>query len=287
MAAACGDDDPGTTAQPDSAASLPAVGSTTVLPADSTATDPAGTAPGASSDTIAPPSTNGASPPGPLPPAPPSIDGHVPVGAFAPAILRPDLSQRVVVEVRSQAGAEPASAALAHVESVLGSVTGKPVSIQGGPTIGGGGRAWTSGEITATADADGPLPQGGGTAVIRLLFVHGSFGGDTGVLGAAVRGDVAAIFQDQVRASGSLLVGSESIEVAVITHEVGHILGLVDLYLDTGRHDPDHPGHSTNPDSVMYWAVESSLVAQVLGGGPPNDFDDADRADLAAIRAGA
>jgi hypothetical protein len=35
----------------------------------------------------------------------------------------------------------------------------------------------------------------------------------------------------------------------------------------------------------MYWAVESSLVTDVLQGGPPKDFDDADRADLATIAA--
>jgi hypothetical protein len=37
----------------------------------------------------------------------------------------------------------------------------------------------------------------------------------------------------------------------------------------------------------MYWAVESSLVTQVLAGGPPRDFDAEDLADLAALRNGA
>ena len=66
-------------------------------------------------------------------------------------------------------------------------------------------------------------------------------------------------------------------------HEVGHLLGLVDLVLETGRQDPEHPGHSRNRGSVMYFAVESTLVGDLLGGGPPTRFDDADRADLRAI----
>jgi hypothetical protein len=70
----------------------------------------------------------------------------------------------------------------------------------------------------------------------------------------------------------------------VVTHEVGHLLGLVDLVLHTGRQDPEHPGHSRNQQSVMFWAVESSLITDVLTGGPPTNFDDDDRADLAAIR---
>jgi hypothetical protein len=104
------------------------------------------------------------------------------------------------------------------------------------------------------------------------------------VLGVALRGDTAAIFPDQVDSASTPLVGSGGIEVAVVTHEVGHLLGLVDLFLSTGRQDPDHPGHSTNSKSVMFWAVESSLVADLLQGGPPKDFDSADLADLQTIR---
>ncbi|MEA3055907.1 MAG: hypothetical protein QOD30_1339, partial [Actinomycetota bacterium] len=39
--------------------------------------------------------------------------------------------------------------------------------------------------------------------------------------------------------------------------------------------------------SVMYWAVESTVVTDLLTGGPPRDFDAADLADLAEIRGGA
>jgi hypothetical protein len=99
-----------------------------------------------------------------------------------------------------------------------------------------------------------------------------------------VRGDTAAVFVDQVNGASTPLVGSGGIESAVVTHEVGHLMGLVDLFLHTGRQDPDHPGHSTNPGSVMYWAVESNLVADLLQGGPPKDFDSADLADLQTIR---
>jgi hypothetical protein len=48
--------------------------------------------------------------------------------------------------------------------------------------------------------------------------------------------------------------------------------------------DPAHPNHSNNPGSVMYWAVEDISIRNVLRGGPPPDFDDADRADLAMLR---
>lgn len=124
-------------------------------------------------------------------------------------------------------------------------------------------------------------------AVVRILFVHGSFDGDDGTLGAAVRGDVAAVFVDQVGRAAGVLGSIEAIERSVTTHELGHLLGLVDLYLDTGRGDPQHPGHSPNRDSVMFWAVESDAIGQLLGADPPDSFDASDRADLEAIRSGA
>jgi hypothetical protein len=102
-----------------------------------------------------------------------------------------------------------------------------------------------------------------------------------------VRGDVIAVFADQVAAAATPIVSRAAIEDAVLLHELGHVLGLVDLARDTKRADKDHPGHSANPGSVMYWAVESSLVGQVLNGPPPHDFDRDDLADLAALRNGA
>ena len=213
-----------------------------------------------------------------------AIDSNGPPGSFAPGILLPSASSEVVVEVRTQSGTGPQQASLDHLTSVLRNVTGKPVSVAQGPSIGGGAKSWSADDLRSAAD--GGAAQGNGRAVIHLLFVHGTFSGDDSVLGVAVRGDVAAVFTDQVNSSSTLLVGSSGIETAVVTHEVGHLMGLVDLYLHTGRQDPDHPGHSTNSQSVMYWAVESNLVADLLQGGPPTDFDSADLADLQTIRNG-
>jgi hypothetical protein len=212
--------------------------------------------------------------------------GLLPTGRLAPYLLRPGHGDRIVVEVRAQSGAAPAAATLDHLVRVLEDVSGKQVVVDGPDPVAGGAQAWTAGTLTAAADAAAQLPQGGQQVVLRLLFVRGSYEGDGPVLGVAVRGDVAAVFSDQVAAAAGLLVSPGEVEDAVSVHEVGHLLGLVDIVLQTGRADPDHAGHSRNTGSVMYWAVESDLIGQLLGGDIPHDFDADDRADLATIRNG-
>lgn len=269
-------------------------GSPTVAAPSATTTTTVAAQPGPTTDSGMPvPSPRATQPPGEpvttvAPAAVPRASTRVsgPPGSAAPLYLRPQPATSIVLEVSSADGAAPDQATLDHVTAVLRDASGKPVSVRAGGAP-PGYDAWTADDVRAAADATSVVPQGGDRAVMHLLFVHGRWADDDKVLGISVRGDVAAIFEDQIDGAADPLVGPGAIEVSVTTHEVGHLLGLVDLYLNTGRDDPQHPGHSTNKASVMYWAVESTLVTDLLTGGPPRDLDDADRADLAAIRGGA
>jgi hypothetical protein len=211
-----------------------------------------------------------------------------PPGAFARTMLRPQPAKTIVWERMEQQGAAPNRASVDHATTVLGDVSGKPVTVSGPITVPGGAKAWTADDLASTADGLSTTPQGNGKAVLHVLFLKGTFEGNTDVLGIAVRGDVLALFADAVAgAANPPVVTRAEVEDAVLMHEQGHELGLVDLARDTGRADPQHPGHSKNSKSVMYWAVESSFVGQLLGGPPPRDFDSDDLADLRALRGGA
>jgi hypothetical protein len=193
----------------------------------------------------------------------------------------------VVLERLAQRDAPIAESAISRTAAVVRDVTGKAVDVRAIKALDGGARAWTADDIRATADASATVPQGNGRAVVRILQLRGTFEGSDEVLGVAVRGDVLALFPDSIEGAATPLVSAAAVEDAVVLHELGHVLGLVDLARNTGRADPDHPGHSRNAKSVMYWAVESSLVGQVLNGPPPKDFDADDLADLRALRNGA
>lgn len=229
----------------------------------------------------------GETPPTEPPPAP-ADDGHrKSPGAYARTLLRPQPATALVIERYVQEGADVAASSLGRSARVLGEVASKPVDTRPAIALPGGARPWTADELRAMADGAAVVAQGGGRAVVRLLVVRGTFGGNEDVLGVALRGDLIALFQDSIASASTPLISGRSIEDAVLLHEIGHLLGLVDVALDTGRADPEHPGHSKNRESVMYWAVESGVVTQVLEGGPPKDFDAADLADLRALRNGA
>jgi len=290
LAAACGDGDDALAPQGSGAPST--TSSTEAAPSG---VGPGAVDPGATSTTAAGPGATGVGPATTVPPAattPPAAPAPgatiepQSLGRLAPFLLRAGHGNRIVVEVRAQAGAEPRRATLDHLARVLRDASGKPVLVDGPDPVGGAGEAWTAASLSALADRAAELPQGGQQVVLRLLFLRGSFEGNGGVLGVAVRGDVAAVFSDQVDAAGGPLVDPAVVEDAVSVHEVGHLLGLVDIIVGSGRGDPEHPGHSRNRDSVMYWAVESDAISQLLSGGIPNELDADDRAELAAIRRG-
>lgn len=214
-----------------------------------------------------------------------SADGGA--GHLARVYLRPEPARQLVVEVLQQSGAAPQSGTVDHFATTLREVTRKRVQDGGRWLIEDERRSWTADDINGAVEALSHTRHESDTAVVHILFLRGSFERDPQVLGVATRADTVAVFPDRVDDASTALVGRGQIEAAVAVHELGHILGLVDLVVDTGRDDPEHPGHSRNRQSVMYWAVESGLVAQVLSGGPPTTFDEDDLADLAAMRNGA
>jgi hypothetical protein len=257
-----------------------AVPSSTTAPSEATATTPpatAGTSEAAAATTLATPVPGAAS----APPATARVLGAP--GTGAPLYLRSAPARRLRVQVLVEAAAAPRQGTIDHVTRLLGSVSGKPVSVVPGGLPATGDRAWDDGAIAAAAARRAPALTGD-EALLQLLFVSGTYAGGDDVLGVSVNGGVAAVFNDRVAATATGLVGADRLERAVATHELGHLLGLVDLFLRTGRADPAHPGHSSNPRSAMYWAVETDVVGDLLTGGPPVEFDAADLADLAAIR---
>jgi hypothetical protein len=107
--------------------------------------------------------------------------------------------------------------------------------------------------------------------------------GDTRVLGYAHHGSSVVMFKDSIEKAGSGLVLQGNVEDAVIVHEAGHLLGLVDngIPMQVDHLDSAHGQHDMNEQCIMYWTIDTSDIVDVLLSRRP-DFDDACRADLIA-----
>ena len=208
-------------------------------------------------------------------------------GQAAGVILAPTPAQQITVEVLQQPGAPVNQAALDKVAQVLRDLSGKPVNVT--PPVAlpasaeGQNKVWSPVEMAKVADANTKIPQGGKQIVLKYLYLRGG-SSNSAALGVAFRGDLLSIFPD--RAGGATQRAVEAISI----HETGHLLGLVDGYLDRGRsdtaNDPAKHGHSSNKESVMYWSVNPTVTGLILQN-PSLTFDAADLRDLNAIKAGA
>jgi len=110
------------------------------------------------------------------------------------------------------------------------------------------------------------------------------------VLGVAVDASTVVIFKDSVEEAEGFFgrPSSEEVERAVTIHEAGHLLGLVNLVYKSpiDHEDSSNAGHSSNDNSVMYWAIESNDVGNFITGNLPDEFDQDDKADLEGMANG-
>lgn len=205
-----------------------------------------------------------------------------PVGSMAHELLDGFPDSKLVVEISAPPGELPASSSV----SVLWERMNETLSKE---------------SITFQLETYSPAPPGPyslddlasledrvrsswpeiGTMSLFYLFVDGSYAGGSSVLGLAHAPSSIAVFPNVV--SGG---ASASIVSTVLVHEFGHEIGLVGVVGPAPNEDLSHPGHSDDPNDVMYWQVETTAVLGGLLGGasPPTQFDAADLSDLATVR---
>jgi hypothetical protein len=211
------------------------------------------------------------------------------VGAMARILLGASPARRLVIEVAYVPGRKPTQQALDHITTILRREAIKPDGIF--TTIGAqlpdSTSSYSLEDLVGLESKYRRLHSGGSVATVWIAALNGDYSQASGTLGLAFRATAAVLFEDQIQQAANVFVSADAIERSVITHETGHLLALVDIgYHSAYDHeDPQHPHHSKYKTSVMYWAIEDTSIATILSGGPPDDFDQYDRADLASLRA--
>jgi hypothetical protein len=212
------------------------------------------------------------------------------VGRNAAVYLRGTRYTKLVLEITAVRGWAPDQQALNILRARLGEVLDKPQGIEFLPvrTIDSTTNEYSSRDIAALENRHRKHFSGktGGTAVIHMLYLNGT---TAGFAGRAYHASSVVIMAEAISRGSTALVSRGQIEGAVLVHEIGHLLRLVNNGYRSPRdhHDQAHPGHSKNKASVMYWAVEGgALLQDIFDGAPPNAFDADDLADLADLKAG-
>jgi hypothetical protein len=208
---------------------------------------------------------------------------------------------RLVVQVDHAPGRAPSEAAKAHLLGTLKNVTRKThivldvkETLKDEP-----GRVWKADDLLSTELALRRARHEAPTALLHVLYPAGRYEGGSAA-GVTISGPVigpVVVFLDVLRELrvgtplGALPVpnpeaGVQVLERSTLLHEAGHAMGLVNngLLMVKAREDKENEGHTTNPRSVMYWAVESQngLRQYLLDDGSVPDVFDAD--DLADLR---
>jgi hypothetical protein len=218
------------------------------------------------------------------------------LGTDAAALIRATPYKKLVIEVAATAGSAPSAAALSHLQAIVQDVCDKPggVTVQmGDMNIPPLGHAMTIDDVRAMEDAHRHQFALGDTAVFFYLVVSDPSADDMNgfkVLGIAHRASSMVVYQGSIKSvSGGLgQPSADTVETAVVAHEYGHVLGLVNIAtpMVTPHQDTAHGAHDSNDKCLMYYLNNSSagLAGNLLSGGTVPDFDAQCRADLLAIK---
>lgn len=127
--------------------------------------------------------------------------------------------------------------------------------------------------------------QNGKDTLGLFVYVSESFYYERDVLGIAFRNTALALFDGTISdVSGGIVQPSrEDVLSTVLKHEIGHLLGLVDIGspMQTNHLDEGHGKHCNNSNCLMYYTMQTKSVIDVLLKGLP-ELDDNCKADLRA-----
>lgn len=208
-----------------------------------------------------------------------------PVGSDAHAFLNgfPDSSMVVEIDYQSSIGPPPSSAVSILEQRINATCTKSTLAVTEVP-FSSSVRGVHESDLLALEESVRQTWPSPGTAVLGYLYLDGSDLDHPNTIGLAFRGASIAVFEGTIQADAPF-GAADAVTTTVLVHEFGHELGLVGIVGSAAGEDPGHPYHSSDPNDVMYWAVDTtSIFGALAGAGPPNQFDSTDLGDLASAR---
>ena len=182
------------------------------------------------------------------------------LGASATDILSSANYTSLNIQIQNMPGYALDPTTISNVKAYLGSICNKP-----------GGINITTSEIAANGDTlnvdkvailerqNRTMYTGGTTLGIYILVTDG-YDTSTTTLGFAYRNTSICLFGKDVfdHSGGVGEVTRVALESTVLEHELGHLMGLVNLgsAMQVNHQDVAHGNHCSNTNCLMYYATE-------------------------------
>lgn len=209
------------------------------------------------------------------------------VGASAKELLASTTYQSLKIEILYMTGFAPDAAAINHLQTTLAGLLNKPsgitivtkeISVASNTTL-------SVDDVIQIEKNNRTVFTSGSQIAVAVLYTNGNYT-DPNVLGVAYKNTSVVLFGKKMHDnSGGIGQASRTkLEATVLEHELGHLLGLVDLGspMQANHKDAAHGSHCSNTNCLMYYASETSDIFGFLITGNIPTFDANCKADLTA-----
>ncbi len=214
------------------------------------------------------------------------------VGSWSDEILSDGKYEKLVIQIIYMTGYKPTDAAVANLKTLLESRCNKKggVSMVYKEIAAQGKTSYSISDVKDIEDDERSEFTYKKTIAITFIFLDGQSAENEGssvVLGQAYFNTSMVIYEKSIHENSDDFIEPEryKLETMVMNHEIGHILGLVNLgsTMINNHQDASYGAHCINEDCLMYWEAETgSAVANLVGNSPIPVFDANCLADLKA-----
>ncbi len=226
-------------------------------------------------------------------------NSHQAAGASAHDLLSADKYQSLLIEIQAMQGFEPTAQAQSALQDFITARVNKPggVTVVVDPPIPAQNKgAYTLNDVGQLEAANRQNYTTGTRVVSYFLFLDGASTEDDAqsgrkILAYAYQNTSMAVFEKTIQSISGSLPGQASlstVETTVVEHELGHLLGLVNLSpgtpIQSPHQDTPNGNHCNVKSCLMYFSVNTSDVVKNLlsFGGTPPALDAQCLADLKA-----
>jgi hypothetical protein len=209
------------------------------------------------------------------------------VGASANELLSAAKYNAVTIEIQYMPGYQPDATAINNLVNFINTLANKPAGINITQTqvASGGKTVYTLTDVAALEKTNRKTYTSGSQIALNFLYLDGTYT-EADVLGFAYRNTSLCIFAKKVAESsgGVGQVSRTKLESTILQHEMGHLLGLVNLgsAMQAAHEDAAHEKHCSNTSCLMYYQTQTTGIMGTLMNGAIPSLDANCKADLQA-----